>query len=183
MSIAFKPCRLLPCAGAQLQALPQRRGLCKGEVNFVVKEKSTVEALLRVRALIIEYLAVECSGGQTFHYDNTVFSDASKNCVSMHDSQYMVSPKTKNVASAQPPPTHDLPGPKAGAASMSTTSGTLLMELERVVLPAGVYLIPTPGKPATSKTVLVLPPSHRTPTQRGPRWKPQMCDVARGMAM
>ena len=44
----------------------------KGEVDFLVVEETTGEALLRVRALVMDNLAVDCYGGQTFHLDNAV---------------------------------------------------------------------------------------------------------------
>ena len=46
-------------------------------MDFLVVEQTTGEALLRVRALVMDNLAVDCYGGQTFHLDNAVSGDVS----------------------------------------------------------------------------------------------------------
>ena len=65
LGLKFKP-------NGQLASLADSRYRIKslGEVNFIVTEVSTGKALLRIRALIMENLAVPCYGGQTFQLDN-----------------------------------------------------------------------------------------------------------------
>ena len=49
----------------------------KGEVDFLVVEQTTSEALLRIRALVLDNLAADCYAGQTCHLDNGVMGDVS----------------------------------------------------------------------------------------------------------
>ena len=56
----------------------------EGEVDFLVVEKTTGKALLRIRALVMDKLGSECYGGQTFHLDNAVHADVTTGRVSLH---------------------------------------------------------------------------------------------------
>ena len=55
-----------------------------GEVDFVAVERSTGDALLRVRALVVEDLAVGCYGGQTLHLDNNIVDDIKPGDIFLH---------------------------------------------------------------------------------------------------
>lgn len=59
----------------------------QGEVDFCVVKNSTGVSL-RVRALVMENLAVDCYGGTTFHYDNYIVPDNVTSTVHMHGFKY-----------------------------------------------------------------------------------------------
>ena len=63
---------------SQLELLADQRFQVrsKGEVDFLVVEQTTGEALLRIRSLLMDNLASDCYGGQMFHLDNALSSDA-----------------------------------------------------------------------------------------------------------
>ena len=159
----------------------------KGEVDFLVVERTTKEALLRVRALVMDNLGVDCYGGQTFHLDNAVSGDVSGGQVYLHGGRFTVKQETHGANEPKPPPAqsvHEMPAPRGAAAAAVSGSGTVLMKLPRYLLPSGVYPIPTtPTTFPTASSVLVLPPAHRQPSQAGPDWQPQICEVVEGAAL
>ena len=55
-----------------------------GEVDFVVTECTTGKILLRMRALVMDQLAVDCYGGTTFHLDNHLVPDITSSLVWAH---------------------------------------------------------------------------------------------------
>ena len=67
---------------------PQYRVKSVGEVDFVVTESTSGKALLRVRALVLEKLAVDCYGGTTLHLDNHLVPDITSSTVWAHGFQF-----------------------------------------------------------------------------------------------
>ena len=61
----------------------------QGEVDFCVVEISTGVAL-RVRALIMDNLAVDCYGGTTFQFDNDIVPHIVTSTIYMHGFKYSV---------------------------------------------------------------------------------------------
>ena len=55
-----------------------------GEVDFVVTECTTGKVLLRMRALVMDRLAVDCYGGTTFHLDNHLVPDITSSMIWAH---------------------------------------------------------------------------------------------------
>ena len=99
LGLKFKP-------NGQLASLADSRYRIKslGEVNFIVTEVSTGKALLRIRALIMENLAVPCYGGQTFQLDNGACADISKVTISLHGGRFLIYQGPYTGPPAQPPP-------------------------------------------------------------------------------
>ena len=95
---------LQPNSQLALLADSRFRVKSKGEVDFLVVEETTAEALLRVRALVIDNLAVDCYGGQTFHMDNAVSGDVSGGRVILHGGRWEVRPKNGGASQPKPPP-------------------------------------------------------------------------------
>ena len=75
-----------------------------GEVDFLVVERSTGEALLRMRALVMDNLTVDCYGGQTFHLDNAVSGDVSGGRVNLHGGRWEVKAERSAASQPKPPP-------------------------------------------------------------------------------
>ena len=90
----------------QLASLADSRYRIKslGEVNFIVTEKTTGKALLRMRALIMKNLAVPCYGGQTFQLDNCACADISTVTISLHGGRFLIYQGPYTGPPAQPPP-------------------------------------------------------------------------------
>ena len=90
---------------AQLASLADSRYRIKslGEVNFIVTEKTTGKALLRIRALIMKNLAVPCYGGQTFQLDNSAYADISTVTISLHSGRFLINQGPYTGPPAQPP--------------------------------------------------------------------------------
>ena len=159
-----------------------------GEVDFLVVERSTGEALLRVRALVMDNLTVDCYGGQTFHLDNAVSGDVSSGRVNLHGGRWEVKAETSAISQPKPPPAQSLkemPGQQgtnvSTTAAISSSGGTVMMKLPKTLLPDGAYNIPTTQDPSVGR-VLVLPPVRDT-SQAGPLWRPQICRMAGGAAV
>ena len=53
-----------------------------GEVHLCVHIKGVV---LRLRALVVESLPVDCYGGTTFHVENNITTDIARGLISIHD--------------------------------------------------------------------------------------------------
>ena len=178
---------LQPNSQLALLADSRFRVRSKGEVDFLVVEETTAEALLRVRALVIDNLAVDCYGGQTFHMDNAVSGDVSGGRVILHGGRWEVRPGNSGASKPKPPPAESVKemqgqeGAALRAAAISRSGETVLMKPPKYLLPDGTYTIPTRQDPSVEK-VLVLPPTSGT-SQAGPRWRPQICEVVKGAAM
>ena len=113
----------------------------EGEVDFLVVEKTTGKALLRIRALVMDNLGSECYGGQTFHLDNVVHADVTTGCMSLHRGRYIVNRVESKIMKPSPPPVQsirELPMTKAAAS-------TVLMKPEKFWIPSGEYKIPLEG--------------------------------------
>ena len=74
-----------------------------GEVDFVVTECTSGTALLRVRALVLEKLAVECYGGTTLHLDNHLVPDLAMSIIWAHGFRFAFKVPPHN-RQAMPPP-------------------------------------------------------------------------------
>ena len=178
---------LQPNSQLALLADSRFRVRSKGEVDFLVVEETTAEALLRVRALVIDNLAVDCYGGQTFHMDNAVSGDVSGGRVILHGGRWEVRPDNGGASKPKPPPAESVKemqgqeGAALRAAAISRSGETVLMKTPKYLLPDGTYTIPTRQDPSVEK-VLVLPPTNGT-SQAGPRWRPLICEVVKGAAM
>ena len=179
---------LQPNSQLALLADSRFRVRSKGEVDFLVVEQTTGEALLRVRALVMDNLAVDCYGGQTFHMDNAVSGDVSGGRIILHGGRWEVRPKDGAASQPRPPPAEsvkEMPGQEGAGvprvAAISRSGETVLMRPPKYLLPDGTYTIPTMQDSSIEK-VLVLPPMHDT-SQAGPVWRPQICEVVKGAAM
>ena len=72
---------------------PKFRVKSVGEVDFVVMECSTGTALRRLRALVLEELAVDCYGGTTLHLDNHLVPDITTSTIWAHGYRFAWSRK------------------------------------------------------------------------------------------
>ena len=61
-----------------------------GEIDITVLETSTQDIILRLRALVVANLGVECYGGQTFHLDNAIVDNISTRTISIHHGKYII---------------------------------------------------------------------------------------------
>ena len=75
----------------------------KGEVDFCVTEVTT-SAQLRVRALVMDHLAVDCYGGTTFLNDNYVVTNLVTSTIFMHGGKFKVTRPPKQPHVRHPPP-------------------------------------------------------------------------------
>ena len=140
----------------------------KGEVDFLVVEQTTGEALLQVRALVMDNLAVDCYGGQTFHMDNPVSGDVSGGRIILHGGRWEARPKDGAASQTRPPPAEsvkEMPGQEGAGvsrvAAISSSGETVLMKPPKYLLPDGTYTIPT-KQDSSVERVLVLPPAQDT---------------------
>ena len=76
-----------------------------GEIDILVVEQETGHVILRLRALVMENLHMDCYGGQTFHLDNGVVDDVSSSSISLHHGKFKLKQGNKygNLV-AHPPP-------------------------------------------------------------------------------
>ena len=176
----------------------------KGEVDFCVVEIST-GAALRVRALVMENLAVDCYGGTTFQLDNDVVPHIKTSTVYMHDFKYSVCLPPREPYRAYPPPSMQSSTPSVQTApsapktikqacpsepspvvtepgSVCPGPKSVVMKAAKGLIPLGTYAIPV-GNTSGDSPVLVLPP---TPSPSDPPencWPPQVCNVISGSAI
>ena len=116
-TVSFVSRRLCKLLGVQIRpngqlatlADPRYQVRSAGEVDFIVTETTTGKALLRVRALVMEKLAVDCYGGTTFHLDNHLVPDITASLVSAHGGMF--------VFNVPPHGQHPSPPPSFSAAS------------------------------------------------------------------
>ena len=96
---------LLPNGQLALLADKVSRMKSLGEIDILVTENETNKVVLRLRALIVENLGVECYGGQTFHLDNGIVDDVSLKTISFHQGRYTINQDHKyGQLTAYPPP-------------------------------------------------------------------------------
>ena len=96
--------RILPNGQLALLADEKTRMQSIGEINALVNLGHIV---LRMRALIVNHLQVECYAGTTFHVDNGVKADLSAGTISLHHGQFKVkqyNPPTGGKPRPYPPP-------------------------------------------------------------------------------
>ena len=182
----------------------------QGEVDFCVVEVSTKVAL-RVRALVMENLAVDCYGGTTFQFDNYIVPDIVTSTVHMHGFKYSVTLPPKQPFRAYPPPsmqsTHPTPPstspttsqpvpvnacrghplekvPKPNSASGLEAVGpqSIVMKTPKSLNPQGTYAIPVKNFPKDCP-VLVCPPTPSTNDAPELSWPPQICNVISNSAI
>ena len=175
-----------------------------GEVDFCTKELST-GAPLRMRALVMDNLAVDCYGGTTFQYDNYIVPDIVKSTVSLHGGQYSVQLPVKGLPPRRLPPMSNLelpaspPSPKPETfqndpararcpPSASTippqppSACSVVMKQAKSLLPSGTYAIGLPS-PSQDCSVLVYPPTPSPTDTNEKSWTPQICQVVSGSAI
>ena len=61
-----------------------------GEIDIEVIEQETQKVNLRLRALVVDNLGVQCYGGQTFHLDNGIVGNISHNLISFHNGRFHI---------------------------------------------------------------------------------------------
>ena len=166
-----------------------------GEVDFIVTESTTGDALLRVRALVMEKLSVECYGGQTLHKDNDLVADVNSSVVKAHGGRFTFHINLPPGPPAFPPPfqsledqraaSHPPPPPQhckpAHAAAVGSTGGAILMKDPKSLLPDGCYSITLKPEIAAS-SVLIFPPTPKIDSNT-PAWEPQVCPVVSNTAV
>ena len=185
---------ILPNGDLARLADKRHRAQSKGEIDFCVTEVTT-SAQLRVRALIMDHLAVDCYGGTTFENDNYVVCNIVTSTVFLHGGKFKVVRPPKQPYIRHPPPSllaippATAPSPKnapikpaqSNLASVCPTPQSKVMKKPRSLLPQGEYSIPIDE--IKSSAVLVCPP---TPSPMDPPelcWPPQVCNVASGSAI
>ena len=204
---------ILPNGQLAQLAIPSARAASMGEVDFLVIEASTANAVLRLRALVMPTLSVPCYGGRTFHHDNTIVDDVDTLSVTLHGGLFKISlsdkigplPQRKPppylsvqaVAASQdllPPsiPPTTLPSPASpsidNAKKPTSSTSSPQPKMTPVVMKQKTHILPQGVYPIPCDIpdvakVLVFPP---TPTQSPSSlslWPPQVCDVALGSAM
>ena len=125
-TVSFMSRRLCELMGVQIRpngqlatlADPRYQVRSAGEVDFIVTETTTGKALLRVRALVMEKLAVDCYGGTTFHLDNHLVPDITSSLITAHGGLF--------VFNVPPHGQHPSPPPSPSAASDPFILSTLV---------------------------------------------------------
>jgi hypothetical protein len=165
-----------------------------GEIDILVVEQSTKIVVLRLRALVVKELGVECYAGQTFHLDNGVVGNVSAKTISLHNGRFRIIQNLSNrPAVAHPPPyftiydktppplrtvcvsdQHQSPGPEISTVSVDppiisrqpeSKSRTISITNQKFLLPDGEYEIRLENEPA-NKTVLIVPQSPKLPVNK-----------------
>ena len=183
-----------------------------GEVDFVVTECTSGTALLRVRALVLEKLAVECYGGTTLHLDNHLVPDLAMSTIWAHGFRFAFKVPPHNQQAMPPPsistdpfvcsvppsmslaavsqqvtaPTTTATSPSTSLTDINPAGESILMKAARTLLPDGNYPIPLKGTNSLASSVLVMPPTPRTTkdnSSQEPGWSPQVCSVVSGSAV
>ena len=170
----------------------RHRSQSLGEVDICVTEVTT-KAQLRIRALLMEHLAVDCYGGTTFKNDNYVVTNVVTSTVFMHGGKFKVSRPPKQPYIRYPPPSllanpistppsqAEIPLNQPKLASACQAPQSRVLKQAKNLLPQGSYSIPLPNM--TCAAVLICPP---TPSPCDPPemcWPPQVCTVESGSAI
>ena len=154
-----------------------------GEVDCIVTEKTTGRALLRLRALVMDRLAVDCYGGTTFHLDNHLVPDITLSLVRAHGDRFVfhlpphgkkaVPPPCFSVATdpficSTPAPLSSLILPPRSEVTEETrdevpvskpTGESILMRASKTLLPEGTYSIPLKTSVNASSVIIAQQPS------------------------
>ena len=192
--------KLLP--NVQLALLADKVSQMKslGEVNIEIIEMQSEHIILRLRALVVKTLGVECYGGQTFHLDNGIVDNVSQENISFHNGRFKISQKDKyGKLVAYPPPCYSTKGEdnhQSLAGLNNIVSGdnnytisdmgqkTISIKHPKSLLPAGSYGIDI-GSDA-HKSILIMPEPPKLPAEtfgtESPSWPPQICNVEQGVA-
>ena len=190
--------QLLP--NAQLALLADKVSQMKslGEVNIEVIETQSGHIMLRLRALVVETLGVECYGGQTFHLDNGIVDNVSQENISFHNGKFKISQKNKYGQLVAYPPlhystrgeedNHSLAGLNNIASFDSNPpisderQKTISIKHPKSLLPAGAYGIDIGSD--VVKSILIMPEPPKLPVNEiePPSWPPQICNVVQGVA-
>ena len=104
-----------------------------GEINVLVYLGHIV---LRVRALVVKHLQVECYAGTTFHVDNSVEPDISTGVISFHKGKFKVKQHNPIVGDGpvpHPPPFLTTEGNSADMAQCAAVDYTAVLELSQQV--------------------------------------------------
>ena len=150
---------------AQLASLADSRYSIKslGEVNFIVTEKTTGKALLRIRALIMKNLAVPCYGGQTFQLDNSAYADISTVTISLHSGRFLINQGPYTGPPAQPPPVQsvdDLGPPEPPPRQSAEDIANQTTELSSSTVPKSAPIlgssIPTAPVPSPAPETILM---------------------------
>ena len=175
-----------------------------GEVDCIVTEKTTGKALLRLRALVMDRLAVDCYGGTTFHLDNHLVPDITLSLVRAHGDRFVfhlpphgkkaVPPPCFSVATdpficSTPAPLSSLilpTGPEVEETRdevpvSKPTGESILMRASKTLLPEGTYSIPL--KTSVNASSVIIQPSTPRLDTNVPAWDPQVCEVVSNCAV
>ena len=185
------------------------RSQSRGEVDFLAVERSTGEAVVRMRALVLDHLSVECYGGTMFHLDNHSVADITANTVSLHNGRFLIKKGPRHGPPPVPPPyqsTKDAPNsrlaslmppkpppyqsikdkqpsePSSHNLPDCAESETILMKSAKSIIPQASYAIPL-QKISGCQSVLVFPPPPKLPSDGALEWQPQVCPVVQGAAI
>ena len=198
--------KILPNGQLAALAVPSIRAQSVGEVDFLAIEQTTGEAVVRMRALVLPKLAVECYGGTTFHLDNDAEANITTNKISMHGGRFQIDLGPRCGPPALPPPYQSIkdpppaavraldtaveqslptPSPPIEAASpdaASPATETILMKAPKSLIPSANYSIPLSAA-VQCCAVLIFPPPPRLPDIGAREWIPQVCPVVQGAAI
>ena len=165
-----------------------------GEVNILVTENETGKVVLRLRALIVENLGVECYGGQTFHLDNGIVDDVSMKTISFHHGKHTIHQGHKyGQLVAHPPPYLTVESEVLEMAAIETKPNppqeqpidpagtkTIAIKDSKTLLPAGLYAIEVENPPSNDH-ILVIPEPPKLVSEQSfhdlPAWPPQICSI------
>ena len=163
-----------------------------GEVDFVVTECTSGTALLRVRALVLDQLSVQCYGGTTLHLDNHLVPDITMSLIWAHGFRFAfkvpphnqlampppsistdpfvcsLPPSSMSLAAASQEATAPTAPPSPPKPSPSQSPQDIKPTGEPVLMKAAKTLLPDGNYPiplqgtSLASSVLILPPSPRT---------------------
>ena len=205
-NVSFVSRRLCEMLGLQIKpngqlatlADPRYQVRSIGEVDCIVTEKTTGRALLRLRALVMDRLAVDCYGGTTFHLDNHLVPDITLSLVRAHGDRFVfhlpphgkkaVPPPCLSVATdpficSPPAPLSSLVLPtkpegneelEDEAPVSKPNAESILMRACKTLLPEGTYSIPLKAS-AEASSVIIQPTTPRLDSNV-PAWDPQVCE-------
>ena len=191
LALGFK---ILPNGDLARLADKRHQVQSKGEIDVCVAEVET-SAPLRLRALVMDHLAVDCYGGTTFENDNYIVCNIVTSTVFMHGGKFKVTRPPKQPYLRYPPPSILPLAPPAACSQKSApenpsqsqpapvfpTPQSQVMKKPKSLLPQGEYSIPTTTTDACA--VLICPP---TPSPMDPPelcWPPQVCKIVSGSAI
>ena len=95
--------KIMPNGQLAILADHKSRMRSLGEIDVLLLENSTGHIVLRLRALIVKELGVECFGGQTLHLDNGIVGDVSSQTISFHNKRFSIKQSAPQVIPHPPP--------------------------------------------------------------------------------